>query len=127
MTTPTLWTRMMARLLASGSRKSEQRAADLAPLAETAPDKVEPLMAELEALSRRQGTMHISVHYRPNMRAPIERLVEGEDYKLRGGEVIMTETPPKGSYVGIRRYGENTLGIFDHTTWMPGAGAEHCR
>ncbi len=78
----------------------------------------------MEELSRKQGTVQLHVRYRENIRSVIRTLTEGEEYEVVDGQVRLTFTAPKGSYMGLRRTGENEMGTFDHTTWIPGAGAK---
>jgi len=114
----------MASLVGLGTKEGEEYAADLDPVATPLPKDAEQKMAALEELSTKQMTVQLHVRYRENIRSPIRNLEEGKDYELLDGQVRLSFTPPKGSYIGLRRTGENELGTFDHTTWIPGAGAK---
>lgn len=123
------WFTKMASLVGLGTKEGEDLAADLSPLTGEIPAGVEATMEKMEAHGHQTKTVEISVRYRETMRSPIRNLIEGDEYSYdsEADQVHLSFTPPKGSMIGIRRTGENEIGIFDHTTWMPSAAVHRRR
>lgn len=113
------WTSRMASLVGLGTKEGEKQASDLAPLTGQIPSKREEALKELEKSFG--SDLQIDVKYRKTSRSPIRSLILGEEYERDDERIYLLFTAPRGAMIGIRRYGENDLGIFDRTTWMPSA------